>query len=136
VRDGVEYLTPRELARRRGILRNAAYKWAGRHPHLCITVKGRLYVRDEENRSTNHPPVRWVGSIPYFSMTELARRRGIGAPAAAEWAKRRPHLAMKVNGFWFARDEEWEPKDGRQTPLRIKVLPPWVRSNLARQRRP
>jgi hypothetical protein len=132
--DGVEHVSLPELARRHSCNKSAAASWAKRHPQLVTMRDGHIFVRDEGYEQKNIPPIHWEGRTPYFSMPELARRRGGKTSAAYQWAKKRPHLAKKIDGYWYARDEEWEPRDPRETPNRVPVeppIPPWIQGQQA-----
>lgn len=132
IRDGQEYLTVPELARRRGVRKTSARKWAAHHPEATRIVRGHVFVRDLPYITSKTLPVIWQGTVPYYSVTELARRRGIKRHIANYWVKTHPHLSMKVRGHWYARDEEWEPTDGRATPYRVKDVAPWLMARPAR----
>lgn len=132
IRDGLEYLTVPELARRRGVRINTARAWAARHPEATRIVRGHVFVRDLPYVGSKTPPVIWQGTVPYYSVTELARRRGIRPDSANDWVKTHPHLSMKLRGHWYARDEEWKPKDGRATPNRVQEVAPWLKARAAR----
>lgn len=115
-RDGEEWLTVRELARRRGIRCDSAREWAMRHPEATRIVRGHLFVRDLVYAGKKIPPVIWKGPIPYYSMAELARRRGLKMESVQQWTARHPHLAIKVKGYWYARDEEWKSRKPGYVP--------------------
>jgi hypothetical protein len=132
-REGGEYLSIAELARRRNVTDRSARYWAATHPEHTLKHNGRLYVQDMPYDSTKQPDIVWKGDTPYFSMAELARRRGVKPQSALQWARRRPHLTLRRGRYWYARDEEWEPKDGRKTPERVEETPPWLKAGVARR---
>lgn len=47
-RDGRQYFSMPELARRRACSRQAADRWAKRHPDKCVKVGKHTYARDEK----------------------------------------------------------------------------------------
>jgi hypothetical protein len=133
-RDGLTYWHIPELGRRYGVSERAVRRWAAKHPHLTIREEGHLFARDEEF----DPGSRAVSSIQhegfvYYSLRELARRRGISLENVRAWAARRPHLVHREGKYIFARDEEYHP---RRRPIPSAPEPPiWLKTLAARRAR-
>lgn len=54
-----------------------------------------------------HPPHIWRDGYQFWSLPELARRRGVSRQAASKWAQRHPELARREGKHTYARDETW-----------------------------
>jgi hypothetical protein len=65
-----------------------------RHPATLPQPKGAI------------KPHVWRDGRQYFSMPELARRRGITRQAASKWARRpgREHLTIRIGSHTYAED--------------------------------
>lgn len=115
-RDGFQYFSTYELARRRGIFHSPALQWIKSHPHLSIHDGPHLYTRDEEWRPNKLPPHIWRDRRVYYSLSELARRRGVCKETVRKWVLAHPHLTICDGRFRYTRDEEWTPKGPWERP--------------------
>jgi hypothetical protein len=107
--EGKTYFSIAELARRHGTSADNAWEWAMRHRRLVVYRNGRPYCRDEGYRPRRAPAAIWIDGKEYYSLAELARRRGVGFKSTRTWAKLRPHLVRRVSGFIYVQDEGYEP---------------------------
>jgi hypothetical protein len=133
-RDGHTYWNIPELARRRGVSERAARRWAAKHPHLTVREGAHLSARDEEfdHGSRAAAAIQRDGFV-YYSVRELAKRRGISPETVRAWAARRPHLVHREGKYIFVRDEDYHP---RRRPTPSAPEPPiWLRTVAARRTR-
>ena len=100
-REGHTYWNLPEVAIRHGVSERTARRWAANHPQFTVQEAGHLYARDEEYDVGS----RAVASIQhdglvYYSIRELANRRGISPETVRGWAARRPHLVHR-EGYYI-----------------------------------
>jgi hypothetical protein len=107
---GFVYYSIQALCLRRGTKPHATRAWVHRHLHLAVPVGKRLYCRDEEyyGPHTLRPFIKQDDDV-YYSIPELARRRGVDESATRRWAEVRPHLTITQDGRLYARDAEYAP---------------------------
>lgn len=109
-RDGFEYVRSDVLAERRKVTPTAARLWAKAHPEMSLRIGRYWYARDEGWLPKKLPAYLKVGDRTYYSLNELARRRGIGAHQAANWAKAHSELTTLYGKHLYALDEDWRPR--------------------------
>ncbi len=107
-RDSVLYYSMPALARMRGTTPHTTRAWVRSHPHLAIRVGKHVYCRDEEFYGPRAlPPMIERGGVTYWSIPELARRRGVDERATRRWVAKRLHLTVTEGAHLYARDAEY-----------------------------
>lgn len=133
VREGRTFWNIPEVARRHGVSERTARRWAAKHPHLTLREGGHLYARDEEYDLGSRAAATILrDGFVYYSLRELARRRGVSPETTRAWAARRPQLVRREGKYIYVRDEDYRP---RRRPTPPAPEPPvWLRSTAARRR--
>lgn len=133
-REGLTYWNIPELGRRHGMSERAARRWAAKHPHLTVREGSHLYARDEEyDPGSRAPAAIQRDGFDYYSVRELASRRGVSPETTRAWAARRPHLVRREGKYIFVRDEDYHP---RRRPIPSAPEPPiWLRTIASRRAR-
>src|SRR5437016_312294 len=142
-RDGKEYFSIRCLASAWSVSRGVATRWAKARPHLMMLYEGRyIYFLDQakedrpppNGRNTHVPPSVLRDGVRYYSVPELARRRGTKLHSTRAWVKRHPHLALRVGKHNYCRDEEFGGLRRLRPSIQCEGRTYWNIPELARQR--
>lgn len=110
--DGEKHFRLDQIAMMQQVPHHRVYRWAMARPHLLHRLGKFWYARLVD------PPVPGVacstvprsvkiGDTTFYSIPELARKRGLKPGSVRDWAIRRPELTTRIGKHLYCQDAGW-----------------------------